>query len=195
MEARLMGQSMRALRRRLTYANVMATVAVFLALGGGAYAAIKLPRNSVGQRQLRNGSVGASELKTGAVRGRAVKDRSIGVAELSTSARESLRGQQGPAGAPGVPFRAVIASSGDPAAGNATGIQHAPGSNEYLVRFPSDVSSCTAIATLGDTAGEAAQIPPAGRITVTPTQGAVLVRTYDAAGSPSPASFHLAVSC
>ena len=42
---------------RLTYANVMATVAVFLALGGGAYAAINLPKNSVGSKQLKNGSV------------------------------------------------------------------------------------------------------------------------------------------
>lgn len=190
-----MGQSMGALRQRLTYANVMATVAVFLALGGGAYAAVALPRNSVGQRQLRTGSVGASELKMGAVRSRAVKDRSLGVVDLSTSARQSLRGQQGPAGAPGVPFRAVIASSGDPAAGNAAGVQHAPGSNEYLVRFASDVSACTAIATLGNTAAEAAQVPPAGRITVSPAQGAVLVRTYDAAGGPAAASFHLAVSC
>ena len=63
------------LRAQLTYANVMATFAVFLALGGGAYAAIKLPRNSVGQRQRRSSSVGASELKTGAVRGRAVRNR------------------------------------------------------------------------------------------------------------------------
>src|SRR4051794_13795005 len=34
------------IRSALTYANVMATVAVFLALGGGAYAALKLPKNS-----------------------------------------------------------------------------------------------------------------------------------------------------
>jgi hypothetical protein len=39
------------LRQRLTYANVMATVAVFLALGGGAYA-LKLGRNSVRSKQI-----------------------------------------------------------------------------------------------------------------------------------------------
>jgi hypothetical protein len=42
---------------RLTYANVMAAVAVFIALGGGAYAAVKLPRNSVGSAQIKNGAV------------------------------------------------------------------------------------------------------------------------------------------
>ena len=43
-------------RTRLTYANVMATVAAFLALGGGAYA-ISLGRNSVGSPQLKPGAV------------------------------------------------------------------------------------------------------------------------------------------
>jgi hypothetical protein len=43
-------------RSRLTYANVMATVAVFIALGGGAYA-ISLGKNSVGSKQLKPGAV------------------------------------------------------------------------------------------------------------------------------------------
>jgi hypothetical protein len=38
---------------RLSYANVVATLAPFIALGGGAYAAIKLPANSVGTKQLK----------------------------------------------------------------------------------------------------------------------------------------------
>jgi len=42
-------------RGRVTYANVVATLALFLALGGGAYAAFKLPANSVGTRQLMTG--------------------------------------------------------------------------------------------------------------------------------------------
>jgi hypothetical protein len=41
-----MRRVLRTLRKQLTYANVMATIAVFLALGGGAYA-ITLKRNSV----------------------------------------------------------------------------------------------------------------------------------------------------
>jgi len=42
---------------RLTYANVVATLALFLALGGASYAAIVLPANSVGPRQLQAGAV------------------------------------------------------------------------------------------------------------------------------------------
>jgi hypothetical protein len=45
------------LRSCLSYANVMPTIAVFVALGGGAYAAFKLPANSVGSRQLKNSAV------------------------------------------------------------------------------------------------------------------------------------------
>jgi len=42
---------------RLTYANVAATLALFISLGGASYAAITLPAGSVGSKQLRNGAV------------------------------------------------------------------------------------------------------------------------------------------
>jgi hypothetical protein len=45
------------LRSAVTYANVLSTVAVFIALGGASYAAISLPTNSVGTAQIRNGAV------------------------------------------------------------------------------------------------------------------------------------------
>ena len=48
--------------RRLSYANVMATLAVFLVLGGGAYAAFHLPRNSVRSRNIVNGQVKQQDL-------------------------------------------------------------------------------------------------------------------------------------
>lgn len=43
------------LRLKLTYANVIATIALFLALGGGAWAATAFPRNSVGSAQIKTG--------------------------------------------------------------------------------------------------------------------------------------------
>jgi hypothetical protein len=48
---------MNRIRGKLTYANVMATIAVFIALGGASYAAIQLPKNSVGAKQLKKGAV------------------------------------------------------------------------------------------------------------------------------------------
>jgi hypothetical protein len=44
-------------RHRITSAHVIALIALFVALGGGAYAAFKLPRNSVGTKQLKRGAV------------------------------------------------------------------------------------------------------------------------------------------
>jgi hypothetical protein len=42
---------------RLSYANVIATVALFIGLGGTSYAIVTLPEHSVGQRQLKAGAV------------------------------------------------------------------------------------------------------------------------------------------
>jgi hypothetical protein len=79
---------MHQFRDRLTYANVMATVAVFVALGGTSYAAITLPKNSVGSNQLKRNAVTSTD----------VKDRSLGVRDLSLAARTFLKGQRGPQG-------------------------------------------------------------------------------------------------
>jgi hypothetical protein len=50
------------IRDRLSYANVMATLALFVALGGVGYAAVKLPRDSVGAKQIKEDAVRFSEL-------------------------------------------------------------------------------------------------------------------------------------
>jgi hypothetical protein len=57
---------MRIPRPKLNYANVIATIALFVALGGAAVAA-GLPKNSVGKRQIKRGAVTAAKLKRGAV--------------------------------------------------------------------------------------------------------------------------------
>jgi hypothetical protein len=46
-------------------ANVVAYLALFVALGGTSYAAISIPRNSVGTPQLRNGAVTPVKLGKG----------------------------------------------------------------------------------------------------------------------------------
>jgi hypothetical protein len=69
------------LRRHLTYANVAASLALFLALGGAAYAATQLPKNSVGTNQIRKEAVTA--------------------AKIAKKTRQQLQGQRGPAGQQG----------------------------------------------------------------------------------------------
>lgn len=79
---------------RLTYANVTATIALFLALGGGAYAAnqMRLPKNSVGTKQLRKSSVNSTKVKDGSLLSSDFKSGQLPAGE---------RGPQGPQGAPG----------------------------------------------------------------------------------------------
>jgi hypothetical protein len=55
------------LRGKLTYANVMATIAVFIALGGSAYAATQLKKNSVGAKQLKKNAVSGAKVKDGSL--------------------------------------------------------------------------------------------------------------------------------
>lgn len=52
---------------RLTYANVISTIAIFIALGGSSYAAMSLPPDSVGAGQIRPGAVGSRDIQHGAI--------------------------------------------------------------------------------------------------------------------------------
>lgn len=79
-------------RTRLTYANVIATLALFVALGGTSYAVVKLPRNSVGATQLRKNAVTSAK----------VRDHSLRAVDLAHGVlRDGATGPTGVAGAPG----------------------------------------------------------------------------------------------
>jgi hypothetical protein len=70
---------------RLTYANVMATVAVFLALGGASSAALKLPKNSVGSKQLKKNSVVTAKVKKEAITAAKVKKGTLTGTQINSS--------------------------------------------------------------------------------------------------------------
>jgi hypothetical protein len=173
---------------RLSYANVVATMALFIALGGTSYAAIKLPKNSVSSTQIKTGAVHTGE----------IADRTIRLKDISTSARASLRGQtgpqgpQGPAGAPAIKHFAAVTAGGTFVRGDAKSGGSGDAIGAYVVGFAESVSGCAYTATLGTTDGSTA---PAGRITVNDHAGAVGVQTYDAAGTPTDLPFHLIVAC
>jgi Collagen triple helix repeat (20 copies) len=105
--------SVKHIRHRITPANAIATVAVFFALGGGAYAAVRLPANSVGTPQIKN--------------------RAVTPAKLSAAARRTLVGSPGPTG-PSGPVGSIGArgpeglagAKGEPGMRGETGM---PGSN------------------------------------------------------------------
>jgi hypothetical protein len=78
------------LRSRFSYANVMATFAVFMVLGGSAYAAGAIITSS-------------SQIGAHVIAGRNVKRGTLKLANLTPGARLALKGPQGEPGTPGAP--------------------------------------------------------------------------------------------
>ena len=86
---------MKQISKRLTYANVMSSIAVFLVLGGATAFAAGLAKNSVGSKQLKKNAVTSAKikknavsnkkLKANAVTGAKVKDGSLGGADINLS--------------------------------------------------------------------------------------------------------------
>jgi len=75
---------MNLIRTRLTYANVMSTLAVFLVLGGGAaVAATQLGKNTVGTKQLKKNAVTGAKIKNGSVNSAKVADGSLTGTDLA----------------------------------------------------------------------------------------------------------------
>ncbi len=72
------------LRSKLTYANVVATLALILAIGGGSvYAAVKLGKNEVKSKNIADGAVKGKDLAKNAVTSKKVKDGSIAAGDLA----------------------------------------------------------------------------------------------------------------
>jgi hypothetical protein len=126
----------RIFRRRPSAGLVVAVVALFIALGsGGAYAAFKLPANSVGSQQLKNHSVGPAKLTTwvnaqlnkvsklntgkGGTNGANGTNGATGSAGQSGST--GTAGPQGPAGAQGQ--QGQQGAQGQEGVGGQTGVQ------------------------------------------------------------------------
>ncbi len=63
---------LKSFRSRLTFSNVLSMIALCIAMGGVSYAAVTLPRNSVGPQQLRRHAVKPSKLAANSVRKRAL---------------------------------------------------------------------------------------------------------------------------
>lgn len=75
----------KAVLRPPSPAMVVALIALFVAMGGTGYAALKLSANSVGTRQLKKGAVTTSKLHRGAVTGSQVASNSLTGAQINAS--------------------------------------------------------------------------------------------------------------
>jgi hypothetical protein len=76
---------MRTIRKRLTFANIVSCMALFVALGGAAYAAGKLGKNSVGTKQIKNQAVTAAKIKNGTITGAQVANGSLTGTQINLS--------------------------------------------------------------------------------------------------------------
>jgi hypothetical protein len=115
---------------RLSYANVTATVAVFIALSSGAWAAINVGRNDITAREIAKKAVGTSELKDDKAKGRDIDESSLGkvpsaavadsaatATSASTATNANALGGIGPSGyvtTPTEPTR-LVGTPGNPA--------------------------------------------------------------------------------
>jgi hypothetical protein len=157
------------LRARLTYANVVATLALFVALGGSSYAAI-----SVTGKNVKNSSLTGSDIKNSSLTGKDVKNNSLtgsdiksirsgDVSDHSLLAKDFKAGQlpQGATGTPGVPGKDATklfayvheGSTPDTSAADlvfgsgVTGVTDPAGNNQYTVSFDRSVRNCAILAT------------------------------------------------
>ncbi len=107
---------------RARYANVVSTLALFAALGGGAYAAAALPRNSVGKAQLKANAVTSGKVRDGALRGKDLRRATVTARELAPGAvaRVASAAAADRAAAAGTADRATSAAAADRAGSAAT---------------------------------------------------------------------------
>jgi hypothetical protein len=165
----------------------VALVALFVALGGSAYAAFvvtsgNIKNNTIRSRDVRNGGLIGKDLGRDRVGGRAIKESTLGVVPASLVAEGSTHFSVVAAGGQQVRGRRATASR--------TGI------GRYQVIFDRDVRSCAYFATIG---GPTAAAPPNnGQITVSSLASnvnGVDVRTTGANGNDANKPFHLVVLC
>jgi hypothetical protein len=165
---------MNRIRKRLTFANVVSCLALFVALGGASYAATQLPKNSVGTKQ--------------------IKSRAVTPAKLSRAAKKTLTGPQGEPGKSATALWAEISAGGGLGKSSHTvsARKFSPiTQGVYEVFFDQDVSGCTYQATV-------AQEETAAFIDVEPLFGhadGVFVEVLDKTGTNLDAQFDLAVFC
>jgi hypothetical protein len=182
------------MRSHLTYANVMATVAVFLTLGGTSYAVSK-------------GAIGTREIRDNTIRSRDVADGKLKAEDFAPG--QLPMGEHGPQGDPGAPGQdatKLFAFIRDTGAPNAATVAYGrgvtavsdpvPAGNSYLVTFDRSLRDCAVQVTpgFGNPGGSGAGADYAMPIvTVHTTQVGVLFR--DETDTAVDTSFMISALC
>jgi hypothetical protein len=174
---------------------VVALIALFVSLGGSAYAVA-----TIGSNDIINGSIRNRDFKDGTLRGQEAKRDGFGGGGIKEESLDASKIKQVPSAvtaavAAGATHHAVISNLGAIVRQRGATSSARLDEGQYEVIFDRDVRSCVYVATLGD---ESAAGPGNGQIAVTQAPAnvnGVRVRTRDSAGVPENRSFHLVVSC
>ena len=89
------------IRGAFTYANIVGTLALFIALGGVSYAAVKLPAKSVGTKQLKSEAVTSAKVRDGSLLAKDFDDKELPRGEDGADGAPGRAGSPGPAGPKG----------------------------------------------------------------------------------------------
>ncbi|MBJ7353272.1 MAG: hypothetical protein JHC98_00465 [Thermoleophilaceae bacterium] len=106
------------IRRHITFANLAASLALFLALGGVSYAAATLPAKSVGTKQLKKNSVTSAKLKNRTItasdiRSNTLTGNQVNEATLGTVPRAAGADQAGSATNQAIAYATATSSASD----------------------------------------------------------------------------------
>jgi hypothetical protein len=185
---------MKRLRRyRPSPALVVASIALAIALGGTSYAAVVLPRNSVGTPQLKNNAVTSLKVLNGSLR---AADFAAGQIPAGPPGPQGPAGPSGPAGASASSNWGVVAANGTLARGSGVvTTSKLSGAGSYSVRFNRPVNACAWIAVIGSTAAGTNKGFATTELTSASVTDTITVNTFSAAGDPADRPFHVAVFC
>lgn len=129
------------IRQRLSYANVMATMALFIALGGTSYAAVQLSKGSVKKKHLAKNSVVSKKVKDGTLLSTDFKPGQL------VSGAPGPQGPAGPQGAKGDKGDKGDTGAQGPAGPTASGFK-SEGTNVVLTSLPQAVVTATITTTV-----------------------------------------------
>jgi hypothetical protein len=179
---------MKLVRKRLTYANVMSTIAVFLVVAGGsALAANQLGKNTVGAKQLKKEAVTSAKVKNGAISGGKLANGAVNGSKLAAGAVGASNLAPASVGASSLAPASV--GSGAIADSAVTGSKLAPGAVGAGNIVPGSITPSQLSAAAQPTPVASVDVKADGTVvSSTPGVTVVLVGTHFCVGLPFAAS-------
>jgi hypothetical protein len=150
------------LRRQLSYANVMATIAVFLTFGGVGYAAAtingnKIVQQTIGAGKLKKGTLTNAQVKANALTGSVIDESTLSVPSAQTAATATTAGSASTAASANTANSATTAKSATSAetAGSASTAKSAATADHALTADSATTATTATSAGSAATAGDA----------------------------------------